>query len=61
MKFLRTFLAPLATRFMRRHPAMAVGVVIWRWWRRRSHRTIRRRIRMRPDETIVVRRVKVRG
>lgn len=61
MKLLRAFLVPLAARFMRRYPAMAAGVVIWRWWRRRSQRTIRRRIRVRPDETIVVRRVKVRG
>lgn len=42
-------------RWMKRYPILGVGLMVFRWWRRRSQNVDRTTVRLRRNETLMVR------
>ena len=50
----RTASTTFVTRVGRRYPIVTVALIALRWWRRRSTRTQRTVVRIRPGESLTI-------
>ena len=51
----RFFAGAVVARGVKRYPIVGVGLMVFRWWRRRSRDIDRTSVRLRSNETLTVR------
>jgi hypothetical protein len=56
MKLARLVVLPIVTRVSRRYPGVALGLVVWRWLRRRRDRRSRHVVRIGRNEALTIER-----
>lgn len=54
MKIIRLMTMPFLTRVVRRYPGVALGIAVWRWWRRRTARRSRHVVRIDRNESVTI-------
>jgi hypothetical protein len=56
MKLIRLMVLPVVTRVARRDPGVALGLAVWRWWRRKSARRQRHVVHIGRNEAVTIER-----